>query len=458
MLKCLKYSIFWFIGCSLMLVLNSCNKKVPSRIIKDKIVSIDPIPPRNFQDSLGYLVEQAFDESQNFTGIIFYEPNKRDTLISYHSTKNFTPASNTKIFSLLTGLETLGPTLSALSYFTKGDTLFFQGTGYPFFMNNDVIDQNRALDILKSHEGPICFVPDNFQDDHYGSGWSWDDYSYLYQKEKSAMPIYNQTVWVAKQTGQERVHVDPDVLRIFVEINRGTTAYSIRRHPNSNHIELNIPSNYPKLINRIFPFVTDDLLFTQMLSDTLKKEVTLYNTPANPVWKIMKDFETDSLYQMVMKDSDNFLAEQLMLMSSFEVFDTMNTKKIIQHSTENFMSGLPHKMRWVDGSGLSRYNLTTPENLTYTLQKIKGKIGLKGIKNIFPQGGKRSLSSIPHYVFAKSGSLSNNYNLSGFMETKDGSILIFSFMNNHFLESSRIIKKRLSNILDFIHDHYRVMD
>ena len=449
--------MFLFVGCSLMLALNSCNNKLPAKILPKEIKAIK-VPPRNFQDSLSYLIENTFDESQNFTGIIVYEPNKRDTIISHHSDKYFTPASNAKIFSLLTGIEILGPTLSALSYQTKEDTLFFQGTGYPFFLNNDVIDQNRAQDILKNHKGPICFVPNNFQDHHFGSGWSWDDYSYLYQKEKSALPIYGNTIWIAKQTGQERVHVDPDILRPFVKIQRDASDYSIRRHPNSNEIELSIPTNYPKLINRIFPFVTDDLLFTQMISDTLKKDVTILDRSTGMNWKIIKDFETDSLYQMVMKDSDNFLAEQLLLMASFEVFDTMNTKKIITYSMENFMTNLPHKMRWVDGSGLSRYNLTSPENLTYVLQKIKGKIGMKGVKNLFPQGGKRSLSSVPEYVYAKSGSLSNNYNLSGYLETKDGTVLIFSFMNNHFLASSRTIKKRMNGILEFIHHHYPAMD
>ncbi len=437
----------------------SCNRNAPSKLISDHETSkrLENLP-RSFQDSLDYLVRDAFDASQNFTGILIYEPIKRDTLLSYHSDKNFTPASNIKIFSLLTGIETLGPTMSALSYSKQNDTLFFRGTGYPFFMNGDVQDDQRALDILKNHEGPIIYSSHNFQDDHYGEGWSWDDYPYLYQRYKTALPIFGNTIWIAKQTGQERVHIDPDYLRPLVNIRRASSDFSIRRHPNNNSIEMDIPDNYPKLINRIFPIIIDEQLFVDLLSDTLKKNILINESPLNLEWNKIKDFETDSLYQIIMKDSDNFLAEQLLLMASFEVFDTLNTQKIIQHSLENFMSGLPDKMRWVDGSGLSRYNLCTPQNLCYALQKIKGKIGLENVKRIFPQGGTNSIKNAPKYVYAKSGSLSNNYNLSGYMNTKDGTLLIFSFMNNHFLESNKLVKNRLNAILDFIHHHYPVMD
>ena len=77
----------------------------------------------------------------------------------------------------------------------------------------------------------------------------------------------------------------------------------------------------------------------------------------------------------------------------------------------------------------------------------------------FPVGGKSGTlkkwyGNEKPYVFAKSGSLSNNYNLSGYLVTKKGTVLIFSYMNNHFKESSSEIKKVMEKTLFEIYNKY----
>ena len=48
---------------------------------------------------------------------------------------------------------------------------------------------------------------------------------------------------------------------------------------------------------------------------------------------------------------------------------------------------MPQLPRWVDGSGSSRYNLFTPDDLVWVLNKMKDEFGMDRIKGIFPHPG-----------------------------------------------------------------------
>ena len=52
-----------------------------------------------------------------------------------------------KLFSFYTGLHLLGDSLPSLRYFSRGDTLFFQGTGDPTLLHGDV-PSRRAYSFL----------------------------------------------------------------------------------------------------------------------------------------------------------------------------------------------------------------------------------------------------------------------------------------------------------------------
>ena len=69
----------------------------------------------------------------------------------------------------------------------------------------------------------------------------------------------------------------------------------------------------------------------------------------------------------MMQESDNFLAEQLLLLASSTLSDTLNTKTAIEYMLNNHLKDLKQQPRWVDGSGLSRYNLFSPEAIVYVL-------------------------------------------------------------------------------------------
>jgi len=112
---------------------------------------------------------------------------------------------------------------------------------------------------------------------------------------------------------------------------------------------------------------------------------------------------------------------------------------------------------WYDGSGLTRYNQFTPRSMVYVLEKIYREIPTKRWQTIFPVGGLSGTikshfdQPTTPYIYAKTGSMRNVRCLSGFVFTRSGKTLIFSFMNNHIPGSSLPWTAEMAKVLEWMH-------
>jgi D-alanyl-D-alanine carboxypeptidase/D-alanyl-D-alanine-endopeptidase (penicillin-binding protein 4) len=148
----------------------------------------------------------------------------------------------------------------------------------------------------------------------------------------------------------------------------------------------------------------------------------------------------------MMHRSDNFYADQSLLMVSQQVLNRMDETAVIQHILKTNLSQLPVQPRWVDGSGLSRYNQFSPSAMVTILNELKSTYDWQELKTIFPKAGEGTLRAInqerEEFIYAKTGSMSGVYCLSGYVLTKKGKWMNFSIMvNNHNSTSSTIRKK-----------------
>jgi D-alanyl-D-alanine carboxypeptidase/D-alanyl-D-alanine-endopeptidase (penicillin-binding protein 4) len=141
--------------------------------------------------------------------------------------------------------------------------------------------------------------------------------------------------------------------------------------------------------------------------------------------------------------------------------EELNTAKVIDYVNKNYLSSLPDKPRWVDGSGLSRGDLFTPRDMIRLLELIYDEVNNKEkLFDMLPAGGKSGTlkNAYPKtdspFVFGKTGSLSNNHNQSGYVVTKKGRVLLFSFMNNSFVLPTADVRKEMVRIMTYIHDNF----
>ena len=102
---------------------------------------------------------------------------------------------------------------------------------------------------------------------------------------------------------------------------------------------------------------------------------------------------------------------------------------------------------WVDGSGLSRYNLLNTEFILSVLNKIHEILGRQGIADLFPRyfSNYNKIGS----VFAKTGTLRNKRCLSGYIY-KGQERYIFSLMVSNHNSSVTELNASFRNILEKI--------
>jgi D-alanyl-D-alanine carboxypeptidase/D-alanyl-D-alanine-endopeptidase (penicillin-binding protein 4) len=136
----------------------------------------------------------------------------------------------------------------------------------------------------------------------------------------------------------------------------------------------------------------------------------------------------------------------------------MNDEKIIDTLLKTDFKDLPQKPRWVDGSGLSRYNLFTPQDFVFILNKMKTDFGIDRIKTILPTGNEGTLEGRfvrdSNYIFAKTGTLSGVVSLSGFLYTKKNKLLIFSVLVNNHNSSAGEIRRAVEKFIQEVRDKY----
>lgn len=392
--------------------------------------------------------------SQQHTGVSIARLNEQKSLASYQDNKYFTPASNTKLFSFYAGLSALGDSIPGLEYLEWGELLIIRGTGDPSLLHPD-LPHSKVFDFLKSRKDQIFYTPYHFENKRFGAGWAWSDYNDYYQPEVTAMPVYGNIVRF-NGNGSGSYNASPRLWQKSMIPDSAVTGVEREEFQNIFH--------YPKLsgsksLMQDVPVHMTDPVMLQLLSDTLKKEIKLINIPLEIELQRVNSIPSDSLYARMMQVSDNMLAEQLMLLYATANKLPLNTEKAITHAIEHYMADLPDKPVWKDGSGLSRYNLFTPRTMVALLQKIHQKVPQERLFKILPAGGKTgTLKNVfkeeSPFIFAKTGSLSNVYNLSGYMITKKGKVLVFSFMNNNFTKPTADVRKEVERILTSVHNKF----
>ena len=400
-----------------------------------------------------------FTESiyHNHSGLALYDPQTGKYLYQHDAAKYFTPASNTKVLTFYAALVLLGDSIPAIQFIEKDDSLIFWGTGDPSLLNSQMHHNTVVYTFLNNTQKHLYFSSSNYTAKHFGPGWAWDDYSYTFSTERSPMPIYNNTIQFSKQVNQKAISVSSPYFRQHIYLSDTIE----KKKPFARYAEDNTVLYFPtkRAFNERIPFRYHDFTFTQLLSDTLNKPVKWIAYKKPKTVKTLYSIPVDSVYKIMMQDSDNFLAEQTLFMCSNTALDSINPVSIINYVKRTYLYDLPDEPVWKDGSGLSRYNLLTPRSIVKLWEKIYNETDHDRLFSLVATGGesgtlKNYYKAFKPYIYGKTGTMSNVHNLSGFIKTKKGRVLIFSYMNNNYPVSSSEIKPAMERLMLNIYNKY----
>ena len=398
--------------------------------------------------------------AHHVVGVSLYDPATGSYLIQHNADRPFTPASNTKLFSFYAGLLTLPDSLPALFYVVRPgvsqpDSLIFWGTGNPLLLHPDLPD-TTVLAFLRNRPERLFFSPANYAGPRFGPGWSWADYNENYSPELAPLPIYGNVVRFSGDSGSPRRFMDS--LQIAPD---AKPAAGVRRAEFSNQFV----GPRGRTTRQDVPFRWSPGLAAQLLADTLHRPVGLVRLPVPSDARLLRGMATDSLYKRMLQVSDNQFAEQVLFMMSAERgvaspgSAQLQPVAELRRMADSVLRYPATAAKWADGSGLSRYNLFTPNVLIDLLTKIAARVPQQRLFALLPAAGlsgtlrSMALAGKP-YIFAKSGSLTGVYNLSGYLLTKRGRLLYFSVMNNNFTGLVSAVRRQTAELLAQIHERF----
>lgn len=397
------------------------------------------------------LNEQSYF-GNHLTGFMLFDLDSQRVLFEKNSHLNFIPASVTKLLTLYGGMVVLGDRLAAFRYIETGKSIKIWGTGYPLWHYRDM--KHPDIDAFLAKFDTVFFSDHNWKDEPFGYGWQWDDFFYSYSVEKSPFPIHGNFVTFKNVNRVPKANIP--LFDKPVEISQKPNK-EVMRELWTNKFFFN-PATYSAKESEV-PFITSSDLFAHLVHERIRKPVVVTKDSIPAEHLVFEVDGTKEIWREMLQESDNFLAEQMLLMAGEYQTSELNTERAISYIQKTFLWDLPDQPNWVDGSGLSRNNLVTPRSMIQMIVKLELIIPREELKNLLAVGGvsgtlKNTYKAPKPYIFAKTGTLSNNHNLVGIIKTDSGKHLAFAFMNNNYLQKASEVRKEMEKVMVYVKENF----
>jgi D-alanyl-D-alanine carboxypeptidase/D-alanyl-D-alanine-endopeptidase (penicillin-binding protein 4) len=398
-----------------------------------------------------------------YVGISIFEPATGKYWYGHNDDHYFIPASNTKLATCYAAMKYLGDSILGLSYVENDSAVFFLPNGDPTVLHPSFVRQ-PVIQWMQATSKKIYTTDAGWRSESLGSGWSWDDYNTVDMAERSPFPVYGNLIkWVQEDSEEVMTYSIPEVpwtvnfetapaKNFYVQRKMDDNIYSIRQ-------------GKEKYKEQWVPFNTKVMgAALQLLPDTIHKQVGLLDGKnfhavydRLPMHRIFTQ-ALDSVLKIMMHVSDNFMAEQSLMMVSNRLLGVMDDGALTDSLTRGVYADMPQRPRWADGSGMSRYNLFTPRDFIYLLSKMRNEFGSKRMETILATGNTGTLRNYykadSGFIFAKTGTLSGVVALSGYLYTKKNHLLIFSILVNNHTGPATPVRRAIEKFLEGIREKY----
>ena len=186
------------------------------------------------------------------------------------------------------------------------------------------------------------------------------------------------------------------------------------------------------------------------------KENKKHKTTSRQTFYVHKSPKLSSIIKLTNQRSINSYAEACLRMCGVKMYKKGSTKKGIEAITNFWVSkGVPKNgLKINDGSGLSRSNLITTQQITQMLYAYTKEANFQEFYNSFAVAGKsgsiRNLfkgTSAENNLRAKSGYMSGIRAYSGYVDNSQNKRIIYSIIINNYSGSPYAMKKKLEKLM-----------
>jgi serine-type D-Ala-D-Ala carboxypeptidase/endopeptidase (penicillin-binding protein 4) len=415
-------------------------------------------------------------------GILVQNLASGQTLYSRDPQKYFTPASNTKLLTTAAALQQLGVNFRfRTSIYQQGNGVYkVVGRGDPSIKDTQLRELAKQL----KAKG-ITNIKKLVADDSYVVGdvvqpsWQWEDIQSDYGAPVGSF-IVNENVFNIKLVPQsvgkplQISWVEPNEAGIWKVLNLSTTA------PNNQAVDLGVTRDLSGNILKIqgklaanadpfkvtLPVVDPNYFFLRRLRTALAAEgVTLGETGVETGGTTQQEvaaIQSPPLSELVAEtniNSNNLYAESLL--NALAVKQTRKPQQTtsglgleVLKTTLTQIGVNPASYFLVDGSGLSRKNLISPEALVQTLRGMAKSPTLTAYRASLPTAGKTGTlkfrfrgTSAEGIVFAKTGTVGGVVSLSGYVNVPNYDQLVFSIIVNQTEQPASVLRQAVDEMV-----------
>jgi D-alanyl-D-alanine carboxypeptidase/D-alanyl-D-alanine-endopeptidase (penicillin-binding protein 4) len=381
----------------------------------------------------------------------------------------FNPASNQKLVTGATALRSLGPTFplrTSVYADTAQGRICLKGRGDPLLSLADYDSLARVVAPHLSREKlwHLAVNVNYFDDLPWGAGWTWDEEPSSYGMFISPLILDNNTIAVrvepAGRPGDPPlVTCTPPTGFVSVENNAVTVADTPLTVPLRVSRKWRERSNTITVDGQMFlhsKTFTDNLsvwkpelyagaVFAERLGALGIPVVVAAIDTAEPGGSPVAEYVhlLDTAITFMNKESDNLSAEALLKVVGAETYGVAGSAELGATVARRVLAGWGCDTTGIeiaDGSGLSRYNLTSPSTIVLLLQAMaRDTANFPAFYHSLPVAGVdgtigRRMIGTPAQgnLRAKTGSLSAVSALSGYVRTAGGEMLTFSILLQNF--------------------------
>ena len=430
------------------------------------LLSVSPDP--SFKRGIDTLLADSLFPPSNI-GIKIVSTATGELRYALNAEMLFNPASNQKLVTSATALRSLGPAFplrTSVYADTAQARLCIKGRGDPLLSLADYDSIARAVAPRLSGEKPwrLAVNVNYFDDLPWGAGWTWDEEPSSYGMFISPLILDNNTIAVRVEPAQKAgdppiVTCTPATGYVSVENHAVTVAdtpmterlrVSRKWRERSNTITVDGQmllggKTFSDNLSVWKPELYAGAVFAERLGSLGIPVVVAAIDTAEPGGAPMAEYVhlLDTAITFMNKVSDNLSAEALLKVVAAETYRVPGSAELGAAVARTVLAGSGCDTTGIeiaDGSGLSRYNLTSPSTIVLLLQAMARDTAMfpafyhsLPIAGIDGTIGRRMIGTPAQgNLRAKTGSLSAVSALSGYVRTAGGEMLTFSIMLQNF--------------------------
>src|SRR6266404_2191140 len=438
-------------------------------------------------------IERAIDTSDLTRarwGVFVTSMKDGRVLYSRNGEKLFTPASNMKIYTTAIAIDLLGADyLWRTSVYADKQpdaeglidgNLTLYGRGAPDLQTKSLASLAEQIyqHGVRRVRGSVVGDESYFRGELYGLGWQWNDLQWYFGAEPSALTVDENSFELTISPGNK----SGSTANLAINRNSGfvhltnstttaqrdaTTTIGINRGLTDN--EVRVWGEFP-VSGRAFsaflsihnPALWAATLFKQALiargikvdGEARSRDFRVAETekfdPQKAIELAHQDSETlGEIVRQTNKESNNLFAELILrTLGKARGASAPDPDPRKNRTRGDDEAGIAVVKSWLDhadirtrglairdGSGLSRLDLVTPESTVRLLTAIARTNSASVFHDSLPIAGRDGtlggrLRREAGRIFAKTGTLTYDHSLSGYADTKNGEVLVFSIFCN----------------------------